>query len=210
MIPRIVDPEKEIRRLEAVYSNMTEGELRKIAGDAGSLTAEAVHALNAEIGRRGLDMLLTPAGVDVAELQELVTIRKFRDLPEAVLAKGLLESAGIECLLADDNLIRLDWFISNFVGGVKLQVKPEEVAAANQILEQPIPENFDVDGAGVYAQPRCPKCESLDLTFEELNKPIAYTSAWMNVPLPLHQKGWRCKSCGHEWMNNTTQDTDAV
>jgi Putative prokaryotic signal transducing protein len=205
-----VDSEKEIRRLEAVYSNMAEGELRKIAGDAGSLTGEAVHALKAEIGCRGLDIPLTPAGVDVAELQEHVTVRKFRDLPEAVLAKGLLESVGIECFLADDNLIRLDWFISNFVGGVKLQVRPEDVEAANEILDQPIPDNFDVDGVGVYAQPQCLKCTSLDLTFEELNKPIAYASAWMNVPLPLHRKGWRCKSCGHQWIDNAPRDTEGV
>ena len=54
------------------------------------------------------------------EMRELVTIRQFRDLPEALLAKGSLESAGIACFLADENMVRLDWFISNFVGGVKL------------------------------------------------------------------------------------------
>ena len=62
------------------------------------------------------------------EVRELVTIRQFRDLPEALLAKGSLESAGIECFLADENLVRLDWFISNFIGGIKLKVRVPDAA----------------------------------------------------------------------------------
>ena len=54
------------------------------------------------------------------DVRNLVSIRQFRDLPEALLAKGCLESAGIECFFRDDNLVRLDWFISNFIGGIKL------------------------------------------------------------------------------------------
>jgi hypothetical protein len=41
-------------------------------------------------------------------------------------------------------MVRLDWFISNLLGGVKLQVRHEDAEVAKQILEQPIPENFDV------------------------------------------------------------------
>ena len=153
-------------------------------------------------------MTLSP-GSDVVERRELITIRKFRDLPEAILAKGLLESSGLECYLADDNMVRMDWFISNFVGGVKLQVKPEDGEAANAILEQPIPEQFELDDLGEYQQPECPKCGSLDTVFEALNKPIAYTSAWIGVPIPVHQEGWQCKSCGYHW-DDEVEDTEAV
>ncbi len=182
--------------------------MRKIAGDAPSLTSEALEMLKAEIGRRGLDISLAIAsgGTDVVELQELVTVRQFRDLPEAVLAKGLIESAGIEGFLADDNMVRMDWFYSNLVGGIKLQVKPEDAVAARELLEQPIPQAFDVEGLGTYQQPRCPKCESLDITFEELNKPVAYGTAWVGVPVPLHNRGWRCKSCGHAWEDPLYED----
>jgi len=201
---------QEKQRLQAVYASMAEGELRKAAEDAGSLTDEALEALEDEIDRRSLDIpLVEDKGRDAVELRELVTIRKFRDLPEAILAKGVLESAGLECFLADDNLVRMDWFISNFVGGIKLQVKPEDAAAANEVLEQPIPEQFEVEEFGEYHQPECPKCGSLDTVFEELNKPIAYTSAWIGVPIPVHQKGWQCKSCGYHW-DDEVEDTEAV
>jgi DNA-directed RNA polymerase subunit RPC12/RpoP len=138
------------------------------------------------------------------EHRDPVTIRRFRDLPEALLAKGSLESAGIRCALADDNMVRLDWFISNLIGGVKLQVCPEDAAAASEILDQPIPEEFETEGTGEYRQPRCPNCQSLDVSFEELNKPIAYASASIGFPLPIHRTAWKCHACGREWDDDET------
>ena len=75
----------------------------------------------------------------MVEWEDLVILRQFRDLPEALLAKGSLASAGIESFLADDNMVRMDWFISNLVGGIKLCVRPEDAEAALEMLEQPIP-----------------------------------------------------------------------
>jgi hypothetical protein len=57
-----------------------------------------------------------------------------------------LDSAEIECFLVDDNMARIEW--SNLVGGIKLCVKQEDAEAALDMLEQPIPEEFDVDGVG--------------------------------------------------------------
>lgn len=204
--------EDERRRLEIVYSSMTEGELRKLAESSDSLTAPALKSLDTEFQRRGIEPMLAaaPIGFDVVEQQALTTIRQFRDVPEALLAKGLLEAAGIECFLADDNMIRMDWFISNLLGGIKLQVKTKDAAAANEVLRQPIPENFEVEGVGAYQQPNCPECGSLDMTFEELNKPLSYGTEWVGVPIPFHGKGWRCKSCGHQWEDGDIEDTKSL
>jgi hypothetical protein len=139
------------------------------------------------------------------EFQKFVTVRKFRDLPEALLAKGSLESAGIECRLFDDNMVRLDWFWSNLLGGIKLQVTQEEVGSANAILDQPIPEDLEVPGVGDYHQPRCPKCQSLDITYQELDKPVAYLSAYLNVPIPLERRAWRCLTCHVEWEEDDSE-----
>ena len=128
-----------------------------------------------------------------------MTVRQFRDLPDALLAKGSLESAGIEAYLVDDNMIRMDWFISNLLGGIKLKVRPEDAEAANEILNQPIPEMLDVEGVGTIEQPKCPQCESLDIIDQELDKPIAYLSAYVGVPVPVQKSGWTCHACGHRW-----------
>lgn len=135
------------------------------------------------------------------DIDGMVMIRTFRDLPAALLAKGSLDSAGIKCALVDDNVVRMDWFWSNAMGGVKVLVNREDVAAAEEILAQPIPEHFDVSGVGEYEQPRCPKCGSLDINFRE-RQSSAYLSMALNVPIPFHRRAWRCHSCEVEWEDD--------
>lgn len=71
--------------------------------------------------------------------EKLVVIRRFRDLIEAELAKGKLKSAGISSFIADENIVRMDWFYSNAIGGLRLLVEPEDAEAAHAILDEPIP-----------------------------------------------------------------------
>jgi hypothetical protein len=186
-------------QIAEAYSRMSEEELEKIAATGYELSEFARQALETEVSRRGLSITISgPPGVDVYELNDTVTLRQFRDLPEALLAKGSLESAGIEAYLVDDNMVRMDWFISNLLGGIKLQVRPLDAEAAEEILSQPIPESLDVEGVGDYQQPTCPKCHSLDVSFQELEK-SSYGFAFVGVPIPFHKKAWTCHACGNEW-----------
>lgn len=200
------DDQRERRRLAENYAAMTDGELQRLARTPESLTELAWDALQDEMDRRRLecpaDMAHEPR--QKMEMRELVTIRQFRDLPEALLAKGSLESAGIECFLADDNLVRLDWFISNFIGGIKLNVRIPDAENAQKLLDEPILEGLYVQGVGLYEQPRCPKCQSLDVNFQELDRPVAYVSAYFHFPIPLQRPAWRCHSCYAEWEDDGT------
>jgi len=214
-IPNL-DDHRERRRLEENYAGMTDGELQRLARSAESLTELAWDALEDELDRRHLDFDELDFAEDEypdgpppeprqqLEMRELVTIRQFRDLPEALLAKGSLESAGIECFLADDNLVRLDWFISNFIGGIKLKVRDADAENAQNLLDEPILEGLYVHGIGLYEQPRCPKCQSLDVNFQELDRPIAYMSAFLHVPMPVQRPAWRCHTCGAEWEDDAS------
>jgi hypothetical protein len=196
-------PEQERLRVAGVYSAMSNEELGQIADSGDELSAVAQEALMAEAARRGLEMAIAPPrGDDVIEFNETVTVRQFRDLPEALLAKGSLESAGIQAYLVDDNMIRMDWFISNLLGGVKLKVHPEDAEVANEILNQPIPEMLEVEGVGNFEQPKCPRCQSLDVTYEELNKALSYTAAYAGIPIPMYKKGWTCHVCGNAWEDH--------
>ena len=202
-----LDAEQEKRKLAEFYAGLTDGELEKLEEQSLSLTALARQALEDELDRREMDEQESDSEevphTDLT-LRKLVTIRNFRDLPEALLAKGSLESIGIECFLADDNLVRLDWFISNFIGGIKLRVKAEDAAQAVEALDQPIPPGIYVEGVGFYEQPHCPKCGSLDVSFQGLNKPVAYGTAWLGVPIPLQRNSWKCHGCGGEWEEEST------
>ena len=195
---------EERRRLADNYAGMTDGELQQLAQNAESLTEPAWETLEDEMDRRHLKCPedRAPEQRQQLELQELVTVRQFRDLPEALLAKGCLESVGIECFLGDDNLVRLDWFISNFIGGIKLKVRVADAENAQQILDEPILEGLYVQGVGLYEQPRCPKCQSLDVNFQPLDRPIAFMSAFLRMPLPLQRPGWLCRSCDAEWEDD--------
>lgn len=195
---------QERRRLADTYAGMTDGELQRLALSSESLTEVAWDALEDEMDRRHLEFAdnAAPEPRQEMEVRELVTIRQFRDLPEALLAKGSLESAGIECFLADENLVRLDWFISNFIGGIKLNVRVQDAGNAQKLLDEPILEGLYVQGVGLYEQPRCPKCQSLDVNFQELDRPIAYMSAFLRVPMPVQRTGWRCHACDEEWEDD--------
>jgi len=135
-----IDPEQEKRRLAEFYSGQTDGELEQVAGQGYELTDPAREVLRAELGKRGLyiGQLEESAAVpeqDEAEFRNLVTIRSFWYLAEAELAKGLLDAAGIQSFLFDENIVGLGWY-ANAVGGVKLRVDAANVEAANQVLEE--------------------------------------------------------------------------
>jgi hypothetical protein len=82
-------PEQERVRIAGVYSAMSDEELGQIAESGDELSATAQEAFRAEVARRGLKMAIAPPrGEDVFEFNDTVTLRQFRDLPEALLAKG--------------------------------------------------------------------------------------------------------------------------
>jgi len=203
------DHESERDRLAAVYAAMSDEELQTIASSGDDFSVAAQEALLAEVSKRGFSVTIAPPqGEDVVEPIQLVTLRQFRDLPEALLAKGGLDSAGIETFLVDDNMIRMDWFYSNLLGGIKLKVRAEDAEAANEILNQPIPETVDVEGVGEYEQPKCPRCQSLDVSFQELNKLVSYGSAYVGFPIPVCHRAWTCHACDNEWEDEKAMPPD--
>jgi hypothetical protein len=119
------------------YGRMGELELLNLAAAYDTLVEPAQDALRAEFARRGMEppLIIEP---DVPESRRLVTVRRYRDLSEAMVARGVLESAGIFCFLRDENVVRMDWFYSNAVGGVGLQVDADDADEATKLLNQPI------------------------------------------------------------------------
>jgi len=135
-------------RFAARYSAMADGELLKLATQAWALSDAAWDALEDELDDRGLEVPEAEAlpAMEVAERRNLVLLRRFRDIPEALLAKGKLDASGIDCFLADDNMVRMDWFISNLLGGVKLLVDPEQFTDASRLLNEPALIEMDEEG----------------------------------------------------------------
>jgi hypothetical protein len=68
-----------------------------------------------------------------SESPELVTIRQFGDMSEALLAQACLDSAGIQSFLMDTNMGRVDWPITR---GMRLQVGADDAGTALALLQQ--------------------------------------------------------------------------
>jgi hypothetical protein len=139
-------PKRERNRLAQLYAALSDGELQRLAGETETLTDEARAVLALEMSRRNIPAETAGEAEDSppggrAKLRDLLTIRQFRDLPEALLAKSVLDSAGIECFLGDDNLIRMDWLWSNLLGGIKLRVRQEDALEASRLLEGDAPQS---------------------------------------------------------------------
>jgi len=205
--------EDEKDRLARLYGTMSDEQLAKIAADPAGLTEAAKAALEPQLQSRGLPSLADLADQRAEQKEkekalEPVLLRRYRDLPEATIAKSVLESAGIDCVLADDNLIRLDWFYSNLIGGIKLLVHRGDLQSAETVLEQSVPEKFDVEGLGEYEQPRCPRCKSMDVSFDGLNKPASYASPLI-APVAVVDRGWKCHACGNRWEETGPSEANA-
>ncbi|HEY6338823.1 MAG TPA: hypothetical protein VIW68_10040, partial [Candidatus Sulfotelmatobacter sp.] len=75
----------ERQRLARTYAAMTDGELERLARNPESLTETAWEALEDELDHRQLEFPDPPEPPQQLDLRKLVTIRQFRDLPEALL-----------------------------------------------------------------------------------------------------------------------------
>ena len=108
----------------------------------------------------------------------------------------------------DENIVRLDWFYSNLVGNIKLLVSEEDAEAADKLLCEGVPERFETDKTGEYQQPRCPNCQSWDVTLDGLDKRLTYGFLMFGLPVQVPNHGWKCHSCGHEWAEEDQNPSD--
>lgn len=140
-------------------------------------------------------------------MPQLVTVKHYRDLSEAIVARSLLQSSGIEAYLCDENFVRLEWQISNFIGGIRLQVASVDEEDAIAILNAPPPEAIDFESDQAYTQPHCPVCNSTDVSFEGSSRKAALASLYLvSLPLPLGRETWACGSCGARWQDESDDE----
>jgi len=189
--------------LNTHYRTMEDEQLLSLALKYDDLTGSAQTAMRAEFARRGLEppLLEERPGSEVEPLK-LVTVRRYRDLSEAIVARSLLESAGITVDLQDENLVRLDWQVSNMIGGIRLRVEAQDEASASQLLREAGPGSIEFASGQDFVQPHCFTCGSSDITFEGASRGAAITALYLlSVPLPTGEKTWLCNHCGARWKD---------
>jgi len=140
--------------------------------------------------------------------EKLVMVASFRDLSEALLAKGRLETVGIDCSLSDDNVVRMDWFWSNAMGGVKLIVPESQVEAAFELLS--CDQQVAPGGEGMPLI-QCPKCGSQEVEAVDPDRGVRLLAlSIIKLPLPrIDPVHWQCASCGSKWVEDEEMEESA-
>jgi hypothetical protein len=199
---------RPLESFAAKYQAMSETELMGLARQYDDLTDAAQAALRAEFAQRGLEPPLIEEEDDpiaVEDDPDLATVGQYRDMAEAFVARAVLDQAGIECFLRDENTVRTDWLLSNAVGGMRLQVAARDQAAAEQLLSQPIPDQFETDSGEEFVQPVCPKCGSTDVVANDPDRKVMAVSMLIKLPIPHSRPSdeeWRCMNCGCVWVDD--------
>jgi|HubBroStandDraft_6_1064221.scaffolds.fasta_scaffold271967_2 hypothetical protein len=136
-------------------------------------------------------------------LDQLVIVARFDLAAEAHLAKSVLEGAGIDCNLVDEQIVSLDWFYSLMMGGIKLCVPQSEAALAREVLAlgqtQDDPET-PAEPNEEEQRPLCPYCRSSAVIHERIWHRFAMGSLFLvGIPIPIRRNGWKCRKCCREW-----------
>lgn len=66
----------------------------------------------------------------------MITLATFSRLSDAFLLRSMLEANEIAAFIPDENTCQVDWNYINALGGVRVQVADEQVAAATEILAE--------------------------------------------------------------------------
>jgi hypothetical protein len=195
--------------IEAQMKRMDDTALQRLGAEYHSLTDRTQALVRAEYARRSLEAPLVAEEPEVDGGGGVTVLRRYRDSSEAALARSVLESAGIACFLRDENTVRIDWLWSNLMGGIRLQVADSDVEAAQAILSQPIPETIAMEGQPDFQQPSCPRCQSLDISFETLDAKVGATSILLlgfPLPSPVEKGLWHCHTCDCTWTDDGAEE----
>jgi len=143
-------------------------------------------------------------------MDNLVTVISFTYPHEAHLAKGYLESNGIETFIKDEFTVQVNNFYSNAVGGVKLLTKKSDFDKSIQLLKdvdyiknENSKNNFKVDIQKLDETTNkaiCPYCKSENIgrnkNFNILAVPIYFV---LGSVFPIYKLSYQCFDCEKVW-----------
>ncbi len=131
---------------------------------------------------------------------DFTTIKVFEYPHEAQIIKNKLEAEGIYVFLKDELTIQTDNFLSNAIGGVKLQVKAKDIKKAKEIVslfkKDAYPEVKKITISQNETIKNCPNCSSNELRATKNTKGIVgVLLLFFGLPLPIYKKEYHCFNC---------------
>ncbi len=118
-------------------------------------------------------------------MTDFVTIETYDDYLTANLDKQKLEEQGIECYLADENTVTVQWILKNALGGIKLRVPGQYADKALRVLREKTDETpVDFKLEEKPDDLICPNCGSNNTRTEKYSKAIAGWT-WLILGFPV-------------------------
>ena len=149
-------------------------------------------------------------------MNDWVTIATFTYPHQAALLSSKLESEGIECYLKDGNMISANPFYSNAIGGVKIQVRGNDVERGNKIVEEFYKHlNSEEEDAELVQEDKpdeieeqvkdgvkCPNCGSFEVHQDKTPSSFKIISViLLGIPLIFPgRKKYHCFNCGANFV----------
>jgi hypothetical protein len=125
------------------------------------------------------------------------TVATFMHAHQAHFLRIRLEEEGIPAIVCDEATSALAPHFIHAIGGIRVQVRDEDVAAASAVvgLDEPMTDLRE----GMV----CPECGSSDID-QELNARRSYVMSFLllfliMLPLPFVKRQYRCNQCSHLW-----------
>ncbi len=130
------------------------------------------------------------------ESDRLVTIRRFRNVPDADLARAVLATRGVQAVLAD---VHARTLIPHLIHEVRLQVMLSDAGRAIEILQQESKEHPSLKGP-IARLRQCPDCGSYDVSREPLACALAILCGLLlGLPFLIMKAHWHCHTCDCRW-----------
>lgn len=131
------------------------------------------------------------------------TVASYSKPDDAYLAASCLEGSGLSPNIRDGHTIAVDWFYSQAIGGVKLEVPDSEYERAVEILGLP-PASEPVF--------KCPYCQSTEVKPRQLSvlNALAIMIFWIAVPVAARRAD--CLGCKRSLkiLENEQGETELV
>jgi hypothetical protein len=129
----------------------------------------------------------------MAKENDLVTVATASTPIEANIMKSKLESEGLTCFVADQNMVSINPLYSNAVGGVRVQVRQGDFEKAKEIL------NIKSQTLKMVI---CPECHSNEISHGKTPAILNVLSFFgLGVFFPQLRRQWVCNKCHHSWRH---------
>lgn len=137
--------------------------------------------------------------------EKLAVVARYDNAETAHLDRIVLEEAGIQAVLGNENTVSTNWFLTIPAGGVQLFVCSNDLEQARQVLQE-VRSGTAVKAEAEQSVPEeendlaCPACGSSDVNFETYSRKGFFLAILLfRFPFAIKVNRAVCRQCGHKW-----------